>query len=154
MEGRTAGRRRAISIARKDIPTCRADEQLRDVRDRVHSTKHSTCIVVNDGGVVLGRLGRKAWEKDIDATVEEVMALGPATVRPDVFIHDVIGRFQRGKMASILVTSYGSHKGGRFLGVLYREDTERVLAENEGLRESGKQSAQGKDAPTRLKISE
>jgi len=132
MEGRTAGRRRAIQIARKDIPTCRADERLGDVRDRVQAAGHDQCVVVNGDGVVFGRLRRKAWENDPNAAIEDVMELGPATIRPDPFLHDIIGRLQTRKIGSILVTSYGSHEGGRLLGVLFRGDVERALAENEG----------------------
>ena len=133
MEGRTAGRRRAIQIARKDIPTCRADERLGDVRDRVRAAGHDQCVVVNDDGVVLGRLRGKTWENDANATVEDVMQLGPATIRPDPFLQELIERLQRRKIGSILVTSYGSHQGGRLLGVLFREDVERVLAESDRL---------------------
>ena len=133
MEGRTAGRRRAIQIARKDIPTCRADERLGDVRDRVQAAGHEQCVVVNDARVVLGRLRGKAWENDANATVGDVMQLGPATIRPDPFLQELIERLRRRKIGSILVTSYGSHEGGRLLGVLYREDVERVLAEGDRL---------------------
>ena len=132
MEGRTAGRRRAIQVARKDIPTCGAAEQLGDVRDRVRAAGHDQCIVVNGEGVVFGRLRRKAWENDPNAAIEDVMELGPATIRPDPFLHDIIGRLETRKIGSILVTSYGSHEGGRLLGVLFREDVERVLAEHQG----------------------
>ena len=131
MEGRTAGRRRAIQIARKDIPTCRADERLGDVRDRVQAAGHDQCVVVNNDGVVLGRLRGKAWENDANATVEDVMQLGPATIRPDPFLQELVERLQRRKIGSILVTSYGSHQGGRLIGVLFREDVERVLAEGD-----------------------
>jgi CBS domain-containing protein len=130
MEGRTAGRRRAIQVARQDIPTCRAAERLGDVHDRVRAAGHDVCIVVNDDRVVLGRLRGKVWENDPNATVEDVMQLGPATIRPDPFLHEIVERLQRRKIGSILVTSYGSHEGGRLLGVLYREDVERVLAES------------------------
>ncbi|MFQ6019188.1 MAG: CBS domain-containing protein [Dehalococcoidia bacterium] len=131
MEGRAAGRRRAIQIARKDIPACRADERLGEVHDRVRAAGHSQCIVVNEDRVVFGRLRSKAWENDPNATVEEVMELGPATIRPDVFLHDIVERLRKRQAGSILVTSYGSHEGGRLLGVLFREDIERVLAEIE-----------------------
>ena len=131
MEGRTAGRRRAIQIARKDIPTCRADERLGDIRDRVQAAGHDQCVVVNDDGVVLGRLRGKSWENDANATVEDVMQLGPATIRPDPFLQELIERLQRRKIGSILVTSYGSHEGGRLLGVLFRQDVERILAQNQ-----------------------
>ena len=133
MEGRTAGRRRAIQIARKDIPTCGADERLGDVGDRVREAGHEQCVVVNDDRVVLGRLRGKVWEDDPNATVEDVMQLGPATIRPDPFLRELIERLQRRKIGSILVTSYGSHEGGRLLGLLYREDVERALAKSDRL---------------------
>lgn len=129
MGGRTAGRRRAVQISRKDVPTCRPDERLGDVRQRVTAAGHDVCIVVDGQGVVLGRLRGKRWDGAPAAAVEEVMELGPSTIRPDVFLHDVIDRLHRQRLGSILVTSYGSHHGGRLLGVLYREDVERTLAE-------------------------
>ena len=133
MDGRTAGRRRAIHVARRDVPTCHAGERLGDVHARVQEAGHGVCIVVDGDRVVLGRLRGRAWERDADATVEDVMQLGPPTIRPDVFLHDIVERLQRARAGSILVTSYGAHEGGRFLGVLYRVDAERVLEENEQL---------------------
>ena len=129
MDGKTAGRRRAVQIARKYIPTCRVDERLGEVRDRTRAAGHDVCIAVNKEGVIFGRLRGKAWQGDPGATVEEVMELGPTTIRPDMFLHDVIERLQRRRVGSILVSSYGAHQGGRFLGILYREDVERVLDE-------------------------
>ena len=35
------------------------------------------------------------------------------------------------------MTSRGYHEGGRLLGALYREDVERVLAENAALASEG-----------------
>jgi len=132
LEGRTAGRRRAIEIARKDIPTCGPREPLGDVRERVQATGHEMCIVVNERGIVLGRLRRKEWEGDPESTVEDVMELGPPTTRPDGFLHEVIERLR--KVGSLLVTWYGSEEdGGRLVGVLFRADVERVLEENERL---------------------
>ena len=83
--------------------------------------------------MVLGRLRGRAWESVPDASVEDVMQPGPPTIRPDIFLHDVVERLQRARAGSILITSYGSHEGGRFLGVLYRADAERALEENERL---------------------
>jgi CBS domain-containing protein len=130
LEGRTAGRRRAIEVARKDIPTCRPRERLGEVRERVRAAGHEMCIVVNERGIVLGRLRRKQWEGDPDAVVEDVMELGPPTTRPDPFLSEVIDRLR--KVGSLLVTWYGSEEdGGRLVGVLFHEDVERVLEENE-----------------------
>ena len=134
LEGRTAGRRRAIEIAGKEIPTCGPRERLSDVRERVQSAGHEMCVVVNERGIVLGRLQRKAWQKEPELAAEDCMQLGPPTTRPDIFLHEVIERFHKGKLDSLLVTQYGSEEdGGRLVGVLFREDVERVLEENERL---------------------
>jgi len=132
LEGRTAGRRRAIDVARKDVRTCGPRERLGDVRERVRTAGHEMCIVVNEREIVLGRLRRKEWDGDPEAAVEDVMELGPPTERPDPFLHEVDERLR--KVGSLLLTWYGSEEdGGRLVGVLFREDVERVLAENERL---------------------
>lgn len=132
LEGRTAGRRRAIDVARKDIPTCGPHERLGYVRNRVQAAGHDLCIVVNERGIVLGRLRRDCWEREAEAPVEDCMELGPPTTRPDHFLHEVIQRLR--KVGSLLVTWYGRDEdGGRLVGVLFRADAERVLQENERL---------------------
>ena len=130
LEGRTAGRRRVIDVARKDIPTCGPRERLGDVRDRVRAAGHDVCIVVNERGIVLGRLRRDCWEREAEAPTEDCMELGPPTERPDKFLTEVIERLR--KVGSLLVTWYGRDEdGGRLVGMLFREDVERILAENE-----------------------
>jgi len=132
LEGRTAGRRRVIDVARKDIPTCGPRERLGDVRDRVRAAGHDVCVVVNERGIVLGRLRRDCWDNEDDSATEDCMELGPPTDRPDKFLHEVIGRLR--KVGSLLVTWYGRDEdGGRLIGVLHRADVERVLDENEQL---------------------
>jgi CBS domain-containing protein len=134
LEGRTAGRRRAIDVARKDIPTCGPGDRLGDVRARVRAAEHDTCIVVNERGIVLGRLQRKSWEKEPESLAEDCMQLGPPTDRPDKFLTEVIERFRKGNLESLLITWYGRDEdGGRLVGVLFRADAERVLQENERL---------------------
>ena len=133
LEGRTAGRRRVIDVARKDIPTCGPRERLGDVRDRVRAAGHDVCIVVNERGIVLGRLRRDCWEREAEAPTEDCMELGPPTERPDKFLTEVIERLR--KVGSLLITWYGRDEGGgRLIGVIHRADVERVLAENERLQ--------------------
>lgn len=132
MEGRLAGRRRAIDIARTDIPTARPEERLSDVAARAREQGQAQVVVVGDDGVVFGRLRKRHWQIDPGELVEEVMELGPSTIRPDLFLHDVHGRFRPGAVENLVVTSNGSEPdGGRYLGLLFREDVERTLAENE-----------------------
>ena len=130
LEGRTASRRRTIDVARKDIPTCGPRERLGDVRDRVRAAGHDVCIVVDEREIVLGRLRRDCWDNEPDTTTEDCMELGPPTDRPDKFLTEVIDRLR--KIGSLLITWTGRDEdGGRLIGVLYRADAERVLAENE-----------------------
>ena len=134
LEGRTAGRRRAIEVCRKDIPTCGPHEPLGGVRDRVRAGGYEMCVVVNERGIVLGRLQRKSWEKEPESLAEDCMQLGPSTTRPDHFLHEVIDRFRKGNLESLLISWYGRDEdGGRLVGVLFRADAERVLEENERL---------------------
>src|SRR2546425_4845442 len=61
---------RAGEYVRADVPTCRLEGRLRDVRRKVSGAGWDTCIVVNEQGVVLGRLGRKALAMEEDVAGE------------------------------------------------------------------------------------
>ena len=65
-------------LARRDVPTCQLEDDLQQVRERVRALGWDTCMVINEHGIVLGRLGRKALRADIDQTVEEAMTEGRA----------------------------------------------------------------------------
>ncbi|MEE9199089.1 MAG: CBS domain-containing protein, partial [Dehalococcoidia bacterium] len=91
--------------------------------DRVRAAGKNVCMVLNEEGIVLGRLRGKAFDGDPDTTAEGAMRPGPTTIRPDIFIHDIVGRMRNRRVGSYVVTT----ALGRFIGVLYREDAERVL---------------------------
>jgi CBS domain-containing protein len=114
---------RAGEHVRADVPTCRLEERLREVRRQVSAAGWDTCIVVNASGVVLGRLGRKALASDEDAAVEAVMTAGPSTVRPSITLAEIVERMQSQKLTSALVT----RSDGRLVGVLRRTDAEAAL---------------------------
>src|SRR5438270_3539059 len=63
---------RAGEHVRADVPTCRLEERLQDVRRVVSAAGWDSCIVVNESRVWLGRLGRKALASAVDAAVEAV----------------------------------------------------------------------------------
>src|SRR5437763_17072293 len=73
---------RAGEYVRADVPTCRLEERLRDVRRKVSGAGWDTCIVANEQGGVLGRLGRKALAMEEDVAVAAAMTAGPRTVLP------------------------------------------------------------------------
>jgi CBS domain-containing protein len=121
LEGTKGGR--AGEHIRIDVPTCRLEERLQEVRRQVGAAGWDTCIVVNASGVVLGRLGRRALALEEDAAVEAVMTAGPSTVRPSITLAAIVERMQRQKLTSALVT----RSDGRLVGVLRRTDAEAAL---------------------------
>jgi hypothetical protein len=46
--------------------------------------------VVDERGVVLGRLGRGAIRGRADVAADEAMTLGPSTIRPSARLEDVV----------------------------------------------------------------
>src|SRR3989442_13443195 len=66
-------------LARTDVPTCRLAETIRDVRARLGAW--TTCFVLSEEGVVLGRLHEKELEGDPKALAGDVMRPGPSTLR-------------------------------------------------------------------------
>jgi CBS domain-containing protein len=124
-EGADAGTPRAGDVANPDVPTCGLHDRLGDVRDRLRAAGETSCIIVNDQRVVLGRVRGKALDGDAEQTVEAVMEAGPTTVRPSEPLAALIERMRKRRVGSIVVSS----PDGVLVGVLRREDGERRLAE-------------------------
>lgn len=121
-EGSNSTRSRAGDIARRDVPTCRLDERIGEVRKRASSQKWDTRVVVNEGHVVLGLLRDEELSKGDDKTAEQVMRSGPRTVRPYVSIEDMVQNMTEHDLPSILVTT----SDGRLVGLLRIEDAKKA----------------------------
>ena len=120
-EGTNAERRRAADVARADVPTCRIDERVERVRERVRAAGWDACVVVNDERVVLGLLRQEELERP-EGRIEQVMRPGPSTFRPHVPIEE-LANFM---VAHDLPTSPITSSDGRLIGVLRREDAIHV----------------------------
>ncbi len=81
------------------------------------------CLVVNDAGIVLGRLRKKHLDPGSDAPVETIMETGPTTVRPTEPAKALLERMDRRKVPAIVVTT----KRGELVGVARREDLRRLV---------------------------
>jgi CBS domain-containing protein len=127
-EGPEAATPRAGDVADRDAPTCALHDRLGDVRDRLQAMEERSCIVVNDQRVVLGRVRGGSLAGDAEQTVEAVMEAGPTTVRPSEPLDALIGRMQKRKVESIVVST----ANGVLVGVLHREEGERRLSEQKG----------------------
>jgi Mg/Co/Ni transporter MgtE len=114
---------RVGDILRADVPTCALGDDLTQVRARVRAAGDEFCFVVDESGVVLGRLGRSALVADDDATVEEAMTEGPSTVRPHLRLEQLLERMRQRNLTSYPVTT----PDGRLVGVVERAEAERRL---------------------------
>jgi len=123
-EGTMAEQPRAGDIAQRDIPTCGLANRLGDARGKTRDADQNVCIVVDDHGVVLGRLRGDALGEDPGATVESVMEDGPTTIRADASLQEITERMRKRRVGSILITD----PEGRLLGILYLSEAERALA--------------------------
>lgn len=108
-----------MSVA--DVPTCRLDDTVSSARQRAGDW--ATCIVVNEGGIVLGRMFREQLEADPNARVGEVMRPGPSTFRPNVTAVEMLEYMDRRRHETALVTA----SDGRLVGLVRREDVERAV---------------------------
>lgn len=107
------------------MPTCRLDERIGDIADRVRADGRETCVVVNEQGIVLGLLRKNALAADPTRRAEEVMSPGPKTFRPDVTLEELL-KFMREH--DIKTNSLVSTSEGRLLGIISRADAEATLA--------------------------
>jgi len=124
-EGKKAQEPSGGDLARRDVPICLLEDDLRQVRQRVRASGWETCMVVNEHGIVLGRLGRKALRADSDQTVEEAMTEGPSTVRPSIAGSALLQRMIDNELTSFVVTT----ADGKLVGVALREEVEKALAQ-------------------------
>ncbi|MCH8284687.1 MAG: CBS domain-containing protein [Chloroflexi bacterium] len=126
-EGGKAGFNRAIDVVRRDVPTCRLNVLLKDAGGRIQVGGKDMCLVVNDEGILLGRLRGAVFERDPETPIEEIMESGPTTIRPDTMLQDICERMEKRRVDSVLVAT----ETGHLIGILYRADAEWALGEAE-----------------------
>jgi CBS domain-containing protein len=122
-EGTAARVPNAGEVARRGTPTCALGDRVGQVRDMVLAVGRHVCIVVNDAGIVEGRLRARALEETPEATAEEAMEIGPTTIRPSEPLQPLVERMHKRGVRTIVV----SDLKGQLVGILYREDAESAL---------------------------
>lgn len=104
-EGKEAHIPRVADVAKRDVATCRLDERVGDVRDRVGD---EPLIVIDADRVVLGLVGRDALTSDPATPIEQVMDAAPVTFRPNLRAGDLPDYFtKQGVRHAIVTTSDG-----------------------------------------------
>lgn len=132
VEGRMAEVSRVGDHLRRDVPTCRPDERIGEVRERVRAANWSTCFVVTASGIVLGRLLEKELSGPDDRSAADAMRSGPTTFRPDVTVHEMLDYMRERDLTTMPVTT----SEGRLLGLAHIEDLEAAHGGAPSLEES------------------
>jgi Mg/Co/Ni transporter MgtE len=117
-EGANANAMRVIDFVRDDVAVATLGERVGAVADRARQTPNNFAYVISDGGVLLGRLRRRALESEADALVDDVMEPGPSTVRADTAADELHKRLTRQELTTAVLTD----PDGRLLGTVHRSD--------------------------------
>jgi CBS domain-containing protein len=117
-EGSAARHPRAGDVARPEVPTCRLDERLGEVRGRVRAAGWDACVVVNQERVVLGLLRAKELDADPGLRIEQAMRPGPSTFRPHRPIEEMAEYMVEHKLENSPITT----SDGRLVGLLRQTD--------------------------------
>jgi CBS domain-containing protein len=136
-EGKLASVPTIGDAARKDVPTCGLKDGVGDAWDRVRKAGWDRCVVVNEDRVVLGLLREEELSSDPKSIVEAVMRDGPTTFRPHEPVGKLAERMRKRGVSSILVTT----SDGRLVGLLYRQDAERIARRPEAEGEDASSSS-------------
>lgn len=118
-EGKEAHTPRVADIARRDVPTCRIDERVGVVRDRVREGRWDVCVVVDEQRVVLGLVDAEALGVDLDTAVEQVMQPSPVTFRPNLGAGQIPDYLKQRTPPALVTTS-----DGVLMGLLRSEDVQ------------------------------
>ncbi len=119
-QGEAAGTPRVADLARRDVPTCRIDERVGRVRERVREGRWDVCVVVDERRVVLGLVRAEALGGDAAAPVEAVLQPNPITFRPNLGAGQAPGYLKEQRVPRVLVTT----NDGVLVGLLRIEDVE------------------------------
>ncbi|PZS14020.1 MAG: hypothetical protein DLM57_15360, partial [Pseudonocardiales bacterium] len=123
-EGSAASEPSLGDLVHRDAPRCSPDERLKDVVARM-APGWSWCAVVNEAGILLGRLRRRQLDENPDATAEEAMENGPSTYRPSTPGAELMERMRSRGFEAAFVTD----SDGRLWGLVSRADLEQALSE-------------------------
>jgi CBS domain-containing protein len=117
-EGTNANKPRAGAIARRDVPTCRLDERLSEVRERANRAGWDVSVAVNEELVVFGLLRAKELAGDGEHLVSDAMRPGPSTFRPYVLAEEMAKIMVDHRRESAPITT----SDGRLVGLLLQRD--------------------------------
>lgn len=119
IEGEAASEPRIGEILR-DVPRVMPYEDVGKASKRVFDSGWKTAMVVNDDGVVLGRLYSSQLQGGDGWRTEELMQEGPSTTRASASIREAQHMMADNELTTLPVTT----PEGKLLGMVLRKDLE------------------------------
>jgi rhodanese-related sulfurtransferase/CBS domain-containing protein len=116
-EGEKAAERRAADFLRDDVVRCGLGDSIENMRAEVEASRYGFALVLDESGVLLGRLRRAGLEGDAE-TAEEAMEAGPSTIRADTSLEKLRERLEGGGLNFASVTT----PDGVLMGIVCRAD--------------------------------
>lgn len=123
-EGEAASIPHAGELVDPDPPTCALDDRVAAIRAVLDGSAYGFCLVLNERRIVLGRVSRGAVDAaHTGASAEEVMEVGPSTVRPSANARELVERLAKRGLATTIVTT----PEGSLIGTFDRANAESRL---------------------------
>jgi CBS domain-containing protein len=107
---------RIVAALDRDVPTCPLDDPAGPAAHAAAERGWEICVVINQDGVVAGRLKTTAVAPDDQRPAEDVMQPGPATVRAHEDLKATRQRMESRHVSVLLVTT----PEGQLLGAIRR----------------------------------
>jgi predicted transcriptional regulator len=108
----------------RDALSCGLDTPVAEIGERMAIGGWSWAAVIDDDGVVLGRIRREDVDQaPASARVGSVMEEGPSTYRPSVPCTELVDRMKSGGFELAFITD----PDGRWMGLVSRQSAERLL---------------------------
>lgn len=123
--GQRAGQPRSGDLARREPPTCRPGDWTTAV-DRARVEAWGLCVVTDEANIVHGLVTPDDLATSRHEKIDEVMQLGPTTIRPSQSLQSALEQIDQLEAAFVLVTT----EFGELLGVLYRDDAQAHLGDH------------------------
>lgn len=123
-EGNADIGQRVIDATRSDVPVCRPDDTIGEIRPNVVDLGWDICVVTDCDGMTIGRIRGAAFDDAPGRPVHEVMEPGPSTVRGDQLLQPLVQRMKERNVPNVIATT----PQGRLLGLLIRDEADRLLA--------------------------
>jgi CBS domain-containing protein len=103
-EGEQAQVPRAKDVLRREVVTALPGEPVGGVAARVARSPYGFALVVASDGTLLGRLRKAVLDADPSAPAEQVMEVGPSTVRPDRPLGELAERLRSRGLHTAIIT--------------------------------------------------